>query len=598
MQVQKQKEQEFSFKSYFVPLTTTKAIHWIIVIGIIVYANMLFNGFVWDDNEYIVNNLQVHHISIIDSFGGNYFNIAGQYRPLVDFYFSLLYSAFGTTPFFYHALQLLLHIICTVILYLFFRKFTLKEIALIGAVLFLIHPIQVESVSFIAQTTSPLFFLFGIIPLLIMTKKKFGEKEFILIYCFSLLSLFAKETGILFIFLLLIYALLFAKAQMKKLALVSLFSFVTYLFFRLIVGHIDFSPRSLVPIAVLSLPERLITMPAIILYYIKTFFYPLILSNDQQWTVTSLTFSDFYFPLIIDIAFLIILGIFGIVLYKKNKSVFKAYVFFVSWFILGMGLLLQIFPLELTVADRWFYFPFAGLLGIMVVLLQSSETFWKQHVFLGATVILLVIFSLSIRTIIRNTDWKNNLTLFTNAAKTEDNYDIEDNLGDYFFENKNYVEAREHYQLSVFYRPIEPSMMNLANTDVVLLDIAEAKKNFALAFHAQSFSIYDFHMHSVSDYAIYGYLLVLTDSPVKAEQVIQQGLTEYPQSSDLWYLDALVKYKIGNRKKALVAAQDSYQLNPSDTTKKLYVNIKNGSTFPIINTTLHQTYIIKPGNVD
>ena len=598
MKVSELTEEEFDIRKIFVPFTTTKAIHWLVIIGLVVYANMLFNGFVWDDIVYIVNNPQVHHISLINSFAVNYFNVAGQYRPFVDFYFSLLYSVFGTTPFFYHILQLLLHILCAIVLYLFFTKFIVKKIAFICAVLFLIHPIQVESVSYIAQTTSPLFFLFGTIPLLIVTKKKLDRKEFILIYCSSLLSLFLKETGILFIFLLLIYSFLFAKAQIKKLALLSFFSIATYLFFRLIVSHIDFSPRSLVPIAVISLPERLITMPAIMFYYLKMFFFPLVISGDQQWTIASLSISGFYFPFIIDAAFLILLGIFGIVLCKKNKRLFKPYIFFVSWFILGLGMLIQIFPLELTVADRWFYFPLAGLLGIVGVLLQTSNVFWKKHVLLGTTIVVLLLSSLAIRTMIRNTDWKDNLTLFTSAAKTQDNYDIEENLGDEYFEYTNYAQARNHYQLSVFYRPIEPNLMKLAGADLGLLDITAAKKNYALAFHAQSFPIYDSKMHSSSVYAIYGYILVLTDNPLKAEQIIHQGFTEYPNSSDLWYLEALAQYKIGNMKKAITAAQISYQLNPNDITKKLYVNIKNHSTFFVVNTTLHQTYVIKPGNLD
>lgn len=598
MHEREQIEQEFSVKHYFAPFTTSKAITWIVIIGFTVFANMLFNRFVWDDTVYIVNDIQVHHINLINSFAVNYFNIAGQYRPLVDFYFSLLYCLFGTTPFFYHLLQLLLHIFCAIILYLFFSEFMEKKIAFISAIFFLIHPIQVESVSFIAQTTSPLFFLFGIIPLFIVRKKKLDKKELIQIYCFSLLSLFAKETGILFIFLMLIYALLFAKVQIKKLALIAFCSVTTYLFIRLIVNNIDFSPRSLVPIAVATLQERLITMPAIMFYYLKTFFFPFVLSIDQQWTVMSLTFSGFYLPFIIDTVFLLLLGIFGVSLYKKNKQEFKTYIFFVSWFILGMGLLFQIFPLEMTVADRWFYFPLAGLLGILGVLLQTSKGFWKRHVFLGTIIILLVSSFLAIRTIIRNNDWKDNLTLFTSAAKTEDNYDIEENLGYEFFENKNYAQARNHYQSSVNYRPIEPNLMKLAGADLGLRDITAAKENYALAFQAQSFPIYDSKLHSLSSYEVYGYILVLTGSPVKAEQLIQQGFMEYPNQPVLWYLEALAQYKIGNMKQAITAARILYQLLPTDITKKLYINIKEHSTFSILNTTLNQTYIIKPGNLD
>ena len=57
-----EREQAFSLKNLFVPLTTLKAIHIIVIVGFIVYANMLFNGFVWDDKIYIIFNPQNHNI--------------------------------------------------------------------------------------------------------------------------------------------------------------------------------------------------------------------------------------------------------------------------------------------------------------------------------------------------------------------------------------------------------------------------------------------------------------------------------------------------------------------------------------------------------
>src|SRR5579862_9128553 len=86
---------DFSFKDLFVPFTTAKAITWIIIIGFIVYGNMLFNGFVWDDKTYIVNNIDIRTLNFFQLFGPNSYNSFGFYRPLAAIYFALLYAFFG-----------------------------------------------------------------------------------------------------------------------------------------------------------------------------------------------------------------------------------------------------------------------------------------------------------------------------------------------------------------------------------------------------------------------------------------------------------------------------------------------------------------------
>ena len=50
-------EQDFSLKKLFSPLTTLKAIHLIIIIGLVVFCNGLFDNFVADDIPQIADNV-------------------------------------------------------------------------------------------------------------------------------------------------------------------------------------------------------------------------------------------------------------------------------------------------------------------------------------------------------------------------------------------------------------------------------------------------------------------------------------------------------------------------------------------------------------
>ena len=107
----------------------------ITLIGFIVYANSLFNRFVWDDEEQILNNSLVHSISNIPSFfKGGTFNVSGSpkltgiyYRPLMTSFFSILYTVFGPNPFPFHLSQLLIHIANTVIVFFILQHFLKRD---------------------------------------------------------------------------------------------------------------------------------------------------------------------------------------------------------------------------------------------------------------------------------------------------------------------------------------------------------------------------------------------------------------------------------------------------------------------------------------
>src|SRR5690242_3152521 len=100
-------QHEFSFKKFFVPFTTTKAIHYLFFLGIVVFCNGLFNNFLGDDLGQIVDNVAVHSFTSIPSFfsGSTFYNGGGAnliglwFRPLPLSFFSILYSFFGSNPF-------------------------------------------------------------------------------------------------------------------------------------------------------------------------------------------------------------------------------------------------------------------------------------------------------------------------------------------------------------------------------------------------------------------------------------------------------------------------------------------------------------------
>src|ERR1039458_5774375 len=96
-------EDNFSLKQYFTPLTNVKAIHFIIILGFIVFLNGLFNNFIGDDFEQIINNPYVHSLNNIFIFfsGSTFYNgnsqglIGSFYRPIMTVFYAVIYTLFG-----------------------------------------------------------------------------------------------------------------------------------------------------------------------------------------------------------------------------------------------------------------------------------------------------------------------------------------------------------------------------------------------------------------------------------------------------------------------------------------------------------------------
>lgn len=176
---------------------------------------------------------------------------------------------FGSNAFLYHLIQLLLHIISSSILFIFFSLFFTDGIAFFLALIFLVHPINVESVAYIGASQSELYFLPGITALLLAQKNDITRNRLVLITALLLLATLTKETGFLFVLLVLASRYLFKRGNLNKFLFTSGAVILVYGVMRVLLGGVTTSQNPIIPIATLSLPLRLVNIPAIIFYYIK-----------------------------------------------------------------------------------------------------------------------------------------------------------------------------------------------------------------------------------------------------------------------------------------------------------------------------------------
>lgn len=555
-------KQIFSFKKFITPLTTGKAILIIVVVGFIVYSNTLFNGFVSDDVSQIVDNSLVHSLSNTLLFFTNAIFLKNtgsnsDYRPIQSVLQALIFTISGSAPFTFHLFSVVLHTANAFLVFLVLKHLIKRPLAFFLSILFLVHPINQEAVGWASSSADLLFFFFGMAALFVTMNFNGNWKQTILINVFLALSFLSKETGLAFVPLVLIFPFFINKKTISWKHIASVMVTAScYIFLRFyILRSIYSNPDPMVPISQQTFPTRLLNTPAIILYYLKTFFFPYMLSFDQQWIVKDMAFSSFYVALILDCLFFALIGLLGVYILKKKKTVVTSYIFFVLWFLFGLVFYLQIIHLDMIVADRWFYFPIVGLLGLLgtafSLITIKSEVVKKGIV----TIAIVYIGILGIRTIVRNTNWADNLTLFRHDVHTSNSPRLA------IFLNLMYAQAGQ---------------MENVKTPLVLavpVDVTKGQnwynlgkeyfqweyKDLAETYFMKSIQVDKFHNAYKSLAIIY---LEKDHNPKASKKILLQGLQQYPNDPLFLALLSIVEYAMSDKQTALATAQKLQQITP------------------------------------
>ncbi len=135
----------------------------IIVVAIIAYFPSLNGGFILDDDELLTNN------SLIKAADGLYrfwcTTEAPDYWPVTNTTLWIEWRLWGMNSTGYRATNLILHIIESWLIWMILRKLSIPG-AFLGAVIFAVHPVNVESVAWIAQRKNLMAMLFFLMSIL------------------------------------------------------------------------------------------------------------------------------------------------------------------------------------------------------------------------------------------------------------------------------------------------------------------------------------------------------------------------------------------------------------------------------------------------
>jgi protein O-mannosyl-transferase len=129
---------------------------------VLAYLPVWRAGFIWDDDMFISSNP-----CIVGPLGLKeiWTTSAARFYPFVLTTFWLEHALWGLAPLPYHLVNILLHVTCAVVLWRILRNLEVRG-AWLGAALWALHPVQVETVAWISEmknTESGLFYLLTIL---------------------------------------------------------------------------------------------------------------------------------------------------------------------------------------------------------------------------------------------------------------------------------------------------------------------------------------------------------------------------------------------------------------------------------------------------
>ncbi|MCI5072192.1 tetratricopeptide repeat protein [bacterium] len=486
------------------------------------------------------------------------------YRPILMQLSQWNTQLFGANFFSWRVINLLVHISNGILLYYFIRSFKVKpKYAFYMALLFLIHPIQTLAVQFVwkRSTSFAVFFMFlGLCHYAYCRWYKYVS-VLLQVVLFSL-AFFCKEIAIIYPALLFSYAVLNQKNQeqtfaQKRFLFLSLFIFAgILLWFRLFYIQELLAPSlgQMTQNRVFDKDIYFLSSMRSVLHYIMWFFNPEPFLMNDPLPVTKLI--NGYTPL-----YTILIGVSFFVLFKKN--VLPIAKFFIIGFWLSMLPHTSFYPLYNIEDQIRMYFAVASLAVLSVLLVEGALKKWKsklsiEYVFIPITVVFIAL------TCLQNIKYYSPQVIWSDVASAYDHSDFaHSELGDIYFNQKQYAKSIEHYQKSLAISAKPYYRIKIARS-------VWLKENNKKAVYAVLKPL-DYKQLNIEEFSDFLTLFIMMKDFEKAQWLLGQVINRFQNNERLLYTAGKLYHAQKDYKKASVFFQQVLKINPQNGFAQQYL---------------------------
>jgi tetratricopeptide (TPR) repeat protein len=338
---------------------------WALILAVVLaYAPVWWAGYVWDDDKYVTSNPVFFNGA--DGLKAIWTTRAGDACPVAMTTWWLEHVAWGLSPLSYHLVNVLFQAACGIVLWRVLLRLRVPG-AWFGAMLWTLHPVQVESVAWISEmknTESGLFFLLSILFFLrwLMPtqaeKKAHANRAYFMSLLFAALAMGAKSsTSILPLVLLLVMGWL-KELNWRNAARTFPYFLLAIMATVMAIWTFELLPND-DPLAARNWPGRFVDAGYAVWFYLGKLVWPYPLEAIYPWRET-VSWMD-WLPLAVVVLLLITLWL------KRDtwlRPCFFAFAYFLIALVPALGLVSQAFVHYSIVADHLQYLAGMGPLAL------------------------------------------------------------------------------------------------------------------------------------------------------------------------------------------------------------------------------------------
>ncbi len=448
-----------------------KVVLLIVALGAAIYAANLHNPLFWDDTDWIVHNPFVHGLgweNIRALFTQN--TLAGiglqsnYYRPVLFLTFALNWVIGGSSPFGYHLVNNLIHIANALLVFFLLERGTRMRLAsLFAALVFLVHPLQTEAVTYVAGRGDPLHVLGMLAALWLLATSDSGRRRWRYVASVALvpLAFLSRETAVVFPGLALVYLVAFRTQdcfwrsvwQNLKLLIPHIAVVGIYGILRLTVLNFENTLNFYSTANPYSqhLAVRMYTFMGVLLTYARLLVLPYGLHMERSANV----YLSPWFPAVV-VPVLVLLALAGYLWWgsrrdegSRTNSAFRVMFFAAGWFAVNLTLTSGITPINAVLYEHWLYLALVGPAFLVGWLLQLAWNRARERgvvrtaIVVGITIVTVVFGWLAVR---RNVLWGNELSFYLDILKYEPtSARINNNVGNIYYDRGDASTAEQYY---------------------------------------------------------------------------------------------------------------------------------------------------------